>query len=422
MATLITGGNYVLEMDTGFGDGFTLDDTQQGVLNNTTYLLDGVDQFSEITAQVTAIRAFRGKKNVLDSISPGTMVIQAIDPSRAFDPYNEASVYYDETDDTPGLSPLRQIRLSRNGEYLFKGRVVDFAYDYGTAFTKKVPTVTISCADDLFLLSNTFLSAFTPSEELSSARVTTILDRPEVGYPAATRDIQTGTTTLGAYAISEGTSVAQYLRAISDNAEAGRVYVSRDGDLTFDARLGNTLSGPSVIFKDDGTETAYSGLSIDYSTDQVVNRATVERVGGTAQTDSNATSITLYQTQAVSKTGSLLSTDAQALALAEYLLAPTPEPRFSDVQVNFASLTTAERNAVAILEIGDTIQITKSFESGSPASITEELAIEGLEHTIDARTGHKMRIYTSPTVIVYEFLLNDAVFGILDDPQNVLGA
>ena len=58
MATLITGGNYVLEMDTGFGDGFTLDDTQQGVLNNTTYVLDGVDQFSEITAQVTAIRAF----------------------------------------------------------------------------------------------------------------------------------------------------------------------------------------------------------------------------------------------------------------------------------------------------------------------------------------------------------------------------
>ena len=160
MATIITGGNYVLEMDTGFGDGFTLDDVQQGVLNNTTYVLDGVDQFSEITTQVTAIQAFRGKKNVLDSISPGTMVIQAIDPSRSFDPYNEASVYYDETDDTPGLSPLRQIRLSRDGEFLFKGRVVDFAYDYGTAFTKNIPTVTITCADDLFLLSNTFLSAF----------------------------------------------------------------------------------------------------------------------------------------------------------------------------------------------------------------------------------------------------------------------
>lgn len=420
MATIVTGGTYLLEMDTGFGDGFTLDDAQQGILNNTTFVLDGVDQFSEITTQVTGIRAFRGKKNVLDSIAPGTMTITAIDPARAFDPFNEASVYYDTTDDTPGLSPLRQIRLSRNGEFLFKGRVVDFAYDYGTALTKNLPTVVITCADDLFLLSNTFLSAFTPSEELSSARVSTILDRPEVGYPAGTRDIQTGTTTLGAYAIAEGTSVTSYLRGISDDAEAGRVFVSRTGDLTFDARLGSTLSGPTVEFNDDGTDTPYSGLSIDFSTDQVINRATVQRVGGTAQTDSDATSITLYQTQAVSKTGSFLSSDAQALTLAEYLLAPDPEARFSDVQVNFAALTTNQKNAVAILEIGDTVQITRNFASGSPASITSELAVEGVEHTIDPRQGHRMRIYTSPTTLVYELILDDAEFGILN-ADNVLG-
>ena len=421
MATIVTGGTYLLEMDTGFGDGFTLDDAQQGILNNTSFVLDGVDQFSEITTQVTGIRAFRGKKNVLDSIAPGTMTITAIDPSRAFDPFNEASVYYNTADDTPGLSPLRQIRLSRNGDYLFKGRVVDFAYDYGTAFTKNLPTVVITCADDLFLLSNTFISAFTPSVELSSARVATILDRSEVSYPAGTRDIETGTTTLGAYPVAEGTSVTSYLRAISDDAEAGRIFVSRTGDLTFDKRLGSTLSGPTVDFNDDGTDTAYSGLSIDFSTDQVINRATVERVGGTAQSDSDATSIALYQTQAVSKTGSFLSSDAQALALAEYLLAPDPDPRFSDVQVNFAALTTNEKNAVAILEIGDTIQITRHFSSGSPASISSELAVEGLEHSIDPRSGHKMRIYTSPTVIVYELILNDATFGVLN-ASNVLGA
>jgi hypothetical protein len=408
-------------MDVGFSDGFTLDDVQQGILNNTTYVLDGVDQFAEITSQIKTIRAFRGKKVVTDSIAPGVMTIQAIDAGRAFDPFNEASVYYDTTDDTPGLSPLRQIRLSRNGEFLFKGRVVDFAYDYGTALTKNLPTVVITCADDLFLLSNTFLSAFTPSEELSSARVSTILDRPEVGYPAGTRDIETGTTTLGAYAIAEGTSVTSYLRGISDDAEAGRVFVSRDGDLTFDARLGSTLSGPTVEFNDNGTDTPYSGLSIDFSTDQVINRATVQRVGGTAQTDSDATSITLYQTQAVSKTGSFLSSDAQALTLAEYLLAPNPEARFSDVQVNFAALTTNQKNAVAILEIGDTVQITRNFASGSPASITSELAVEGLEHTIDPRQGHRMRIYTSPTALVFELLLDDAEFGTLDS-SNVLGA
>ena len=421
MATIVTGGTYVLEMDTGFGDGFTLDDAQQGILDNTTFVLDGVDQFSEITNKVTSISAFRGKKNVLDSIAPGVMTITAIDQTRAFDPFNESSVYYDTTDDTPGLSPLRQIRLSRNGDYLFKGRVIDFTYNYGTAFTKNVPTVTITCADDLFLLANTFLSAFTPSVELSSARVTTILDKAEVAYPAGTRDIETGTVTLGAYPVAEGTSATTYLRAISDDAEGGRVFVSRTGSLTFDKRLGNTLSSPTVIFSDTGADTKYASLFVDFSTDQVINRATVERSGGTAQTDTDAASIALYQTQAVVKTGSFLETDAQALAFAEYLLDPNPEPRFSGVEVNFASLTTPQKNAVALLEIGQTIQITRSFNSGSPATITQELAVEGVSHSIDPRQGHRMTIYTSPTTLVFELLLDDAIYGKMDS-SNVLGA
>ena len=421
MATIVTGGTYVLEMDTGFGDGFTLDDAQQGILDNTTFVLDGVDQFSEITNNVTSISAFRGKKNVLDSIAPGVMTITAIDQTRDFDPFNESSVYYDTPDDTPGLSPLRQIRLSRNGDYLFKGRVIDFTYNYGTAFTKNVPTVTITCADDLFLLANTFLSAFTPSVELSSARVTTILDKAEVAYPAGTRDIETGTVTLGAYPVAEGTSATTYLRAISDDAEGGRVFVSRTGSLTFDKRLGNTLSSPTVIFSDTGADTKYASLFVDFSTDQVINRATVERSGGTAQTDTDAASIALYQTQAVVKTGSFLETDAQALAFAEYLLDPNPEPRFSGVEVNFASLTTPQKNAVALLEIGQTIQITRSFNSGSPATITQELAVEGVSHSIDPRQGHRMTIYTSPTTLVFELLLDDAIYGKMDS-SNVLGA
>ena len=421
MATIVTGGTYVLEMDTGFGDGFTLDDAQQGILDGTSFVLDGVDQFSEITNNVTSISAFRGKKNVLDSIAPGVMTITAIDQTRAFDPFNESSVYYDTTDDTPGLSPLRQIRLSRNGDYLFKGRVIDFTYNYGTAFTKNVPTVTITCADDLFLLANTFLSAFTPSVELSSARVTTILDKAEVAYPAGTRDIETGTVTLGAYPVAEGTSATTYLRAISDDAEGGRVFVSRTGSLTFDKRLGNTLSSPTVIFSDTGADTKYASLFVDFSTDQVINRATVERSGGTAQTDTDAASIALYQTQAVVKTGSFLETDAQALAFAEYLLDPNPEPRFSGVEVNFASLTTPQKNAVALLEIGQTIQITRSFNSGSPATITQELAVEGVSHSIDPRQGHRMTIYTSPTTLVFELLLDDPIYGKMDS-SNVLGA
>jgi hypothetical protein len=56
---------------------------------------------------------------------------------------------------------------------------------------------------------------------------------------------------------------------------------------------------------------------------------------------------------------------------------------------------------------------------GSPTLRGEELAIEGIEHRLVMDTGHTTRVFTSPTTIVYELILNDANNGILD--TNVLG-
>ena len=411
---IVTGGTLTVELDVGFGDGFTLDDTQQGVLDNTTYTLDGVDQFAEVTVQ--SVDFFRGKRTVTDSIAPGRAVIVAQDTTRAFDPYNEASVYWDETDDTPGLSPLRQVRITRNSTVIFRGRVVDFTYDY--VGPRRIPLVTIIAADDLFILANTPLAAFTPTAQLSSARVSAILDRPEVAYSASLRDISTGTTTLGAYPIAEGTNALDYLRKI-DSAERGRLFVrASDGDIVFEPRIGNTLSAPSVEFSDDGTGTKYREVYIDFSVDTVLNRVTVQRTGGTAQTSTDPASIALYFTQAETITDSLLSSDAQALALADYLLVGAPEPRFSGVSTFFGSLTTAQKNAVAAVEIGDTIEVTRTFSSGSPGTVTEELSVEGIQHRIDTQ-GETVTFYTSPTTIVYALILDDALRGLLD-ADNVL--
>jgi len=415
-ANIVTGGTLTVELDVGFGDGFTLDDTQQGLLDGTTYVLDGVDEFAEI--DVLSVQIERGKKSPLDSIAPGRAVIVARDTSRAFDPYNTASVYWDEFDDTPGLSPLRQVRITRNSDVIFRGRVVDFTYDY--VGPKQIPQVTIICADDLFILANSFLSAFTPSVELSSARVATILDRTEVGWSASLRDITTGTATLGDYAIFEGTNALDYLRKI-DSAERGRLFVrASDGDLVFQPRIGNTLSAPVVTFADDGSETPYREVFVDFTVESVLNRVTVQRSGGTAQTATDNASIALYFTQAETITDSLLSTDAQALTLANYLLEGSPSPRFSGVETFFGSLTTGQQDDVAVVEIGDTIEITRTFTTGSPLTVTEELSVEGLSHRIDLR-GETMTFYTAPTDIVYEFLLDDVLYGTLDTLTNVLG-
>jgi hypothetical protein len=76
---------------------------------------------------------------------------------------------------------------------------------------------------------------------------------------------------------------------------------------------------------------------------------------------------------------------------------------------------------VAILDIGDTVSIEKSFTSGlSITQLGQELAIEGIQHEIDLSTGHRITLFTSPTTLVFELVLDDNVYGRIDE-ENVLG-
>jgi hypothetical protein len=84
-------------------------------------------------------------------------------------------------------------------------------------------------------------------------------------------------------------------------------------------------------------------------------------------------------------------------------------------------LTDAQRDVVAILDIGDTVSIEKSFTSGlSITQLGQELAIEGIQHEIDLSTGHRITLFTSPTTLVFELVLDDNVYGRIDE-ENVLG-
>jgi hypothetical protein len=220
--------------------------------------------------------------------------------------------------------------------------------------------------------------------------------------------------------VPEGTNVLAYLSQINDTAEFGRLFMSRAGVLTFQNRIGNTLSGAVVDFYDDGTNTPYDTVGITFEADQVVNRAVVTALDGKTATDTDAASIALYFTQTESITNSLLHVQGQVDAAATYLLDGEPEARYTDVGVTFAALTTAQRDAVAVVDIGDTITIEKTFPSGGGTmQLAQELSVEGVEHVIDLATGHRVTFFTAPTTIVYELILNDATYGILD--TNVLG-
>jgi hypothetical protein len=253
-----------------------------------------------------------------------------------------------------------------------------------------------------------------------------VLDLPEVDYPTGVtaRNIATGTVDLGhdaSYTVPAGTNVLAYLAQINNTAEFGRLFVSREGRLTFQDRVGTTLSGSVADFHDNGTNIKYDKVGVTFEADQVVNRAVVTGLNGTSSTATNATSIATYFIQTDSITNSLLHDATQIATAATYLLEPDPEARYTDVSTQFAMCTNAQRDTLATVDIGDTITIEKTFPSGtSTTSLAQELSVEGVEHMITLSTGHRITFYTAPTTIVYELILDDITYGVLD-AENVLG-
>lgn len=423
---IVGAGNYTLEIDTGFiQDAFTLDDAVQGVLDNTTYVLDGTTNFADVTTGINSISVKRGRRDQGDQFSAGTMVLNMLDTTGIFNPFDSLSPYFDSSTAQPGLAPMRRVRLARYSttnvkEYLFNGYIVNFDYNFALG---GLDTVTVYCADDFYLLAQTYMDEFNPSEELSNERLEAVLDLPEVDFPLAQRDISTGTQTLGgaaAFTVEAGTNVLEYCTRIN-SAEQGRLFMARTGDLTFQPRIGNTLSAPVLAFHDDGTNVPFDSLGVSFEADQVVNRAAVAIVGGDQQIADDAASQTKYFIQTTSITDSLLHNDTAALALANYLLSPEPEARYTAVGTNLNKLTTAQRDTIATVDIGDTISIEKSFVSGnSTTQLAQELSVEGIEHTITVNNGHAIMYFTAPTTIVYQLILDDAIYGIINS-TNVLG-
>ena len=157
---VVASGNYDLEIDTGFlVDTFTLDNATSGVLDNTKFVLDGTTEFASVLDGVNQVYVRRGRRDKGDQFGAGTMSFTMLDTSGIFMPFDETSPYYDTPNAKPGLAPMRTVRLSRYSatnvkEYLFVGKIVNYDYNFALG---GLDTVTVFCADDFYLLSQTYL-------------------------------------------------------------------------------------------------------------------------------------------------------------------------------------------------------------------------------------------------------------------------
>ena len=388
---------------TGFGNPFQLDNATYGKLNTGT--LGGIE-YVDVTSMVQSVTITRGRNRELEQFNAGTANIVFYDPTRIFDPLNASSPYY------PFVGPRNPVSVYANGIEIFCGFVGDWNIAYGK--TDNASVTSVSCADAFTILANQNMNAWTPTAQATGARVSAVLDRPEVIYQGG-RSIDTGSSTLGDYAVTDGQNVLQYLQTVTAS-EQGYLFIAGDGTLTFRGRAASLNPTATVEFSDDGTGVRYMQMANSYGDELLYNYIALDSPAGSPQTASDATSIALYQAQQYSKLDLLNSTTAELLSMANYLLGRYKDPvvRFTGVETQLAALDATDQNACLSVDLTDIVSVTKSFGAGTPSSVTQTLITSGVSHEI--RPGSHVVRYTFESTDSNNYLtLNNDIFGTLDN-------
>lgn len=391
-----------LGLDSGGGaTKFILDSDSMGVL--------GVDQlgglvFNDVTQYVKGVSTTRGRSRQLDYYNAGVATVSFDNRSREFDPVNEDSSLY------PGVEPRGLLRITSAGNPVFYGYVNDWDLEYDLV---ENDVATAFASDAFSILSNQLLSAFTPSAQLTGARVNTVLSRSEVAFVGG-RDIDAGLSTLGAYAVTANTNVLNYLRQV-ERSEPGNLYISRSGDIEFRDRS-NIPPDDLLLFADDGTGVNYQSLFNEYGDELLYNYIRLKSPAGAEQVKSDTTSINRYQISQLAYDDLLNSSTVQVAEIATLFLSKfkNPQIRFTGLQVELVGLSDADVQSILSLELADYVQVKKSFSSGTPASLTQTLIVSGISHSIKP-DSHIVRFNFDGIGGAIFLVLGSTKFGMLDE-------
>ena len=416
MAKVMKWGETVkVLLDVGFlADAFTLDSS---TLDGSD-VLNGSTDFVDITEYVTSVNINRGRATQLDAFNAGNCSITADDKAagRRFDPLNTDSTWYQGA---LGIAPRRQVQVyggSAGTAAMFTGYIYDMNIDYAEP---QLSSAAITAVDALAQISQTTLTGFSPSSELTSDRVNTILSRSEVAWSTALRSIATGQATCGTVAYEDATNALAALQAVQF-AEDGRLFANRSGLIEFDSRI-STSFGTAVASLGGTAVGAIPILSLSnmYGAETVVNRASVQISGGTVSSIANGTaSQTEYGIKNFSLTDIPLATQAAGSALAENLVGRFADPvvKFNEATVLVNMLTVAQQEQIAALEIGDILSVTRVFTSGTPLTVTQNVVVESIQHRLSP-SRHEVNIGLGQIELVLPFILDTSE---LDDATYAL--
>ena len=392
-----------LEVDpaSGLQPFFTLDDLVTGELDGA-FGLGGLT-FADATEFVQEVSVKRGKINPLDRFDAGSASVVFDNTTRVFDPLGTSPF-------SQQLLPRRGIRIFSADVPIFVGIVEDWNLDYDRSGDSK----SIAIATDKFLLlASQELDSFTNVEQKSGNRITTILNKPEVLWPAGERDIETGQVTLQDDFVEDNTNVLQYLQLIAES-ESGSLFLAADGKLTFFDKLKGPSSVDLVTFSDDGVDLPFQEIKALYGGEFLYNRVIIQALLGVPQISEDTNSQTFYGISTFSLTDLLMKDDADAASKSASILNKYKEPnyRFESLTTNLNALDDTESLALLNRDLTDVIQV-KFTPNQTGAEIDKLGAIIGIEHSI--QPGSHRISFNLDTLDFAPFVLDDAVFGVLDE-------
>ena len=400
--TMKWGQAYSVLLDVGaIANGFTLDSS---TLGSTIDVLDGTTNFVDATEYVLSVSIKRGRQSQVDNMNVGICQATFDDrlSGRLFDPANTASRWFAGNQD---LSPRRNFKVLAGTAELFVGKITDLDIQYEMP---NLSFASITAADGLYELSKTTLSGFTPSQQLTSERVTAILNRTEVAYSTALRDIETGLATCGTVAYPDNTNVLSALQSVAI-AEDGRLFANRKNEIAFDKRIYATTATAVANFGGTAAMSVpMTAISVGYGQETLFNRVSISVDGfGTAQVVSDATSQGKFGVQSYSLDNVPLVSDAAGSALAVNILAKYKDPvfRFDEIATSLQASGTALYPTLLTLDVGSIVSVTKTYTTGLPLSRTDNVYIEQISHDISPQ-DHRIRFGLGQANVITDFILD----------------
>jgi hypothetical protein len=395
-----------LGVGVAWGDVFVLGDPDDGILGSNV-LGTSTIQVANITSDVQRIAIRRGRDRMFEQYQPGQAVIQFLDRTGNWNPDNTSSPYFGD------ILPMRQIKVhttySGNSYNLFTGFISSWDWTWADqAANYAIVTITAVDAFRILQLAEINTVAGAANKDLPGTRIGLILD--QIGWPTSLRNINIGDTELQNDPGGFRTSLSAL--QLIEQSDLGALFVDGDGYITYLSRntLSQRASGTAVTFDDDGTDVSYQDLDINLDETELANQVTFERLGGSPQTVSDATSISEYFLRSYSRTGLMMETNATALARATQVLSYRKNPRLRVDSVTLDLSSNSNRVQPGLeLDIGDPIIVRREMAAGTGFDL--RVTVNGISH--DITPDRWITRLTTAYPLSTAFILGSTQFGIL---------